>query len=190
MNESVDNIAVMVYVVESESSSLAVFEPLLRWLIATDVGVPCLFWYVAEVLRSVDHDASVFVRDAIHNAVACLGEGGGELPGVGVAHQVQVDELLADCSLANELLFVLWQWDAREVNLQELLVALAIGWCVQHAIMYWQLLFLRQHLLLIRSQSAFYFLNVLACGKLLWNNTTAEEHVAYSFVVVNVFPFY
>ena len=66
--ESIDDLAIMVDVFEGEGASLAVFEPLLCWLVAADVGIPSLFGYIAEVLSRVDHDASVLKCDGIHHA--------------------------------------------------------------------------------------------------------------------------
>lgn len=54
LGEGIDDMVVMENIVEGERTSFAVFEPLLGGLIAADVGVPCFFRHIAEILRVVE----------------------------------------------------------------------------------------------------------------------------------------
>lgn len=48
------------------------------------------------------------------------------------------------------------------------------------------LFLLSSQCLLIRFQPAFYFLDIFASRKILWNDTTLEHHVTNSLVVINM----
>ena len=73
--EHVDDAAIVLHVFETESHALAVFQPLLRGLIASDVELPGRFWHTLEVLLRVDIDAIVLPTIAINLQRASYGEG-------------------------------------------------------------------------------------------------------------------
>ena len=44
----------MFYIVKYQRSAFSIFKPLLCWLVTTNIEIPNLFWYVAEVLLFVN----------------------------------------------------------------------------------------------------------------------------------------
>ncbi len=45
----------------SQDSSFSILEPLLCWLISSNIEIPCDFWYIAEILSRVDGDIQEFL---------------------------------------------------------------------------------------------------------------------------------
>jgi hypothetical protein len=54
------------YVLEAEGEALAVFEPLLGWLIASDEEVPGRFRHTLEILLCIDIDTIILPTIAIY----------------------------------------------------------------------------------------------------------------------------
>ena len=73
--EHIDDAAVVLYIFETKSHALAVFEPFLGRLVASDEEVPGGFRHAVEVLLCVDIDAIILPTVAIHLQRACNGEG-------------------------------------------------------------------------------------------------------------------
>lgn len=59
--ESCDDLLVMLNVLSGERSLLAVFEPILQWLISSDVLLPLCLRYVIEILCLADIHPAVFI---------------------------------------------------------------------------------------------------------------------------------
>ena len=45
----------------SQDSSFSILEPLLCWLISSNIEIPCDFWYITEILSRVDGDIQEFL---------------------------------------------------------------------------------------------------------------------------------
>lgn len=139
--EDVDDALIVDDVVIGEVAATAVFEPLLRGLVTADVGVPCRGADIGEVLRVVNPYLAMLAVTTIglelvtlHGVRAAFGEAGGNVPTVGIAHQMQVYELAAQSNKLVEAGLVLRIWHTGEVNLQKLFVLLTILRTVEHGI--------------------------------------------------------
>ena len=66
MLEDVDDAAVVFHVLETQGHALAVFEPFLGRLVATNEEVPGRFWNTVEVLLYIDIDATSMPAVAVH----------------------------------------------------------------------------------------------------------------------------
>lgn len=79
----------MTDIIETQGAALAVFQPLLRRLVAADMEIPGDFRHVFKVLRAVDPDMAVIKRHRFDRVVAFAGEGIGRRADGRRFHQVQ-----------------------------------------------------------------------------------------------------
>lgn len=123
-------------IVVAERATAAVFEPFLGGLVAADVEFPDGLGHAVEVLGIVDVDVTVIkLGIALGNHIISLAE-------IAVAHllqgvvlqQMQGDQLRTDGGDGAEAPGGLGIGNAREVDLQKLLVALAVAGVMEDAV--------------------------------------------------------
>lgn len=64
--KDVDDSLVVLHILEAQGQTLAVFEPLLSGLVATNVEVPSGFWHSLEILLTIDIDTILLPAIAVH----------------------------------------------------------------------------------------------------------------------------